>query len=251
MKNNILASIGLAALTTVTAYAGTMGAQATYPMGFSVGGDIGYGYLSTQETYLKALNEVGSPDILTQHKGIGRFIWGAHAGYDTPVLERLLLGVEVGYKDMGRSSYSSYNYSPASVNKDLLSTTVRVEQQAVDFLLSSRLYVLNGLNLFGKAGAAYVRSNTSSNYSETFTTVGPFTTFISEDPTTWRIRPEFDLGVGYSFTHNLDLHVMYTYINGTDGDTNGLSRFYSFGQNSTVGTFGYNALSAGLSYYFG
>lgn len=258
--------VGFAALGSVSVHAGTMGSvsSSTYPSGFLIGGDIGYGYLSTQESNLAPQQLNSSPptpgiiDIQSHH--LGKFIWGAHAGYDIPILEKFLAGFEVGYKSLGNSTYSQSEHYLAQVlyfNPVSINQTVKVTQQAIDFLVTSRFYVQNGLNIFGKAGAAYVRSNIANYFSQQFDTKSDFapTEFdsaLSSSRTVWRIRPELDIGVGYSFKNNLEFHVMYTYINGTDGNTNGNNGFYSSNEPATSqGTFTYNALTAGLSYYFG
>lgn len=264
----IMGFVGFAALGSGYVHAGTMGSVqiSTYPSGFLIGGELGYGYLSTQESNLAPQQFNLSPpipgiiDIQSHH--LGKFIWGAHAGYDIPILEKFLAGFEIGYKSLGKSTYSASEhylgldlyFNPVSINQ-----TVTVTQQAIDLLVTSRLYVLNGLNIFGKAGAAYVRSNTANYINRKFDTISAgqenadeFDLAFSSSLTVWRIRPEIDIGVGYSFKNNLDFHVMYTYINGTDGNTNGGGRFYSANSpGQPQCTFTYNALTAGFSYYFG
>lgn len=262
MKNAFLMGLSMAAVAAaVPVHAGSMGPVSTgseYPSGFVIGGDIGYGYLSTQEGYLVPPKIYVNETILNT-KSIGHFVWGAHAGYDAPILERFLAGVEVGYKDLGKSHYSTYFHDAVSrgfYEPNIVQNSIQVSQQAIDFLITSRLYLSKGLNVFGKAGAAYVRSKSTDQYSLTFDTtpVDPRDVAgqYSERSVIWRIRPELDVGVGYSFSKNLDLHVMYTYINGTDGNTDGWRKFYPIVDKGTdPGTFSFNGLTAGLSYYFG
>ena len=102
VKHRVLLGLGISALCIVSADAGTMAATRTYPAGFVIGGDVGYGYLNTQERDLAdSLGPfaIASGNVLTQHHELGHFIGGAHAGYDFPVLERLLAGFEMGYKN--------------------------------------------------------------------------------------------------------------------------------------------------------
>lgn len=274
MKKAVLLGFGMAALSTVAAHAGTMGAATTgaaYPAGFVIGGDVGYGYLSYAEA---AALIPPSPATGAFSLNNGAFIWGVHGGYDISILDRLLMGFEVGYKDLGKSSSSfsvSYPGSYFDLTNDPVNqqSSITLHQQAVDFLFTSRVYVLNGLNIFGKAGPAYVRSKANDHDSVSYP-AGVITTKLKEvsqsinvSPTIWRLRPELAIGVGYSFKNNLDVHLMYTYINGSDFNeaagilstgslaapvSNGVSAIRT---NSFSGVAAYNAVSIGLSYYFG
>lgn len=255
------------------AHAGTMGAAATYPMGFLIGGDIGYGYLSTQEStlsepapYVSSFVTTGTDSgQLVQSRKLGSLVGGGYLGYELPLLERMFVGGEVGYKYMGRSSYSTQtftNWTDQSIfnvttsGASLLRQSVTVTQQAVDFLLTGKIYVWDKVNIFGKAGAAYVFSQTKQQFSSDFTASFNRVNlqddiFLNPNPTIWRIKPELQIGAGYLFTDHLDAHLNYTYIGGTDGNTNGAAGFYAnqFVANNP-GVFQYNALTAGLSYHF-
>lgn len=126
-----------------------------------------------------------------------------HGGYDVPVLERVLAGLEIGYKDLGQSSYTNDSRFPANYlgsdgNAEVINNSITFTQQAIDFLVTSRVYILNGLNIFGKAGAAYVRSKSNIQYSQQFSpfadpTKDEVNQSISANPVIWRIRPEFAL----------------------------------------------------------
>ena len=274
MKKGVLLGFGLAAISTVSTYAGTMGAASTgstYPAGFVIGGDVGYGYLSFSEW---ATSAPPAPASGTASLANGAFIWGLHGGYDIPVIERFLLGFEVGYKNLGRSSSTSSatypkNYLGESNDLSLQNSSLKLSQQAIDILLTTRLYVLNGLNVFGKAGPAYVRSESNTHLSVNYPdgtnngngTKSEVNQSLAVNPVIWRLRPELAIGVGYSFKNNLDIHLMYTYINGSDfnevasaitnGNTGNNNNVGSIIGNTFSGVAAYNAVTIGLSYYFG
>ncbi len=271
MKRAVGLGFGVAMLGHLAVHAGTIGAEATqgiYPSGIVIGGDVGYGYLSSFEA-----QDISPPSSLAKASSttqVGHSIWGLHAGYDVSLLDRFLMGFEVGYKDLGQALYSrsasaSIGYG-GNTNGEVYSFNFNLTQEAVDFLVTSRIYVLNGLNIFGKVGPAYVRSKSNTQYYQLFgpgiATNQQFNQSIAVSPVIWRIRPELAIGVGYSFTNNIDVHVMYNYIDGSDlnvvassvlvnnsnSDIGNLSTGIA---NNYVGIACYNAVSVGISYYFG
>lgn len=249
-KQLFLGLTSLAAFISVASYAGTMGEIQTAPRGgWVVGGDIGYGYLGTQEENILSPAPVTTPpltEIQDQHHQIGSLIGGGYVGRDFAVLERLLMGLEVGYKYLGQSKYRTLAFD--SFSNDFIDTNIKVNQQAVDFLLTGKVYIWNGLNLIGKVGPAYVRSKTEQNSSFSFTgTAGGLATKTA----IWRIKPEVDLGVGYTFGNHIGINLMYTYIGGVDTNVTGLYRFFNSGPDRTPAVYEYNALTVGISYMFG
>ena len=128
MKKIVLALSALGLLSTAFANGGYMPAPCPVQdlTGFLIGIEGGYGYLGTSETNLYnqpnfynvstsfLRNQI--PSITTtisntyneSHK-IGDFVWGAHIGYDFQFRPDILLGVEAGYKDFGKSYYKSSN----------------------------------------------------------------------------------------------------------------------------------------------
>jgi hypothetical protein len=194
-------------------------------------------------------------------------IGGGHVGYDVQFMNPLLFGAEIGYKYLGRSTYklnsdgSEMDYV-LNGNGQYVGITgtaafaeqVKLNQQAIDLLVTGRLYVWGDASIVAKAGAAYVQSTYQNNYSgiPDFPGVNAPSIAYSSKKSIWRVRPEVSLGFGYTFHDNLDLRLTYTYINGTDGNNLGVTRYFpsSYGD-SAPGTFAYNALSVGLNYYFG
>jgi hypothetical protein len=222
-------------------------------------------YINDSTTNAQAVAIV-KPRIIRNYNN-GHFIWGAHGGYDFVLSNMFMVGVESGYKSLGQSTgwVTSYSYtatSPVSATNYGTSITAYSyinRQQAVDFLLTGRIYVyerLPGLNLLGKAGAAYVRAHDSINFMTSVYTPTPTLSNVSynlsdyQSPVIWRLEPEVSIGVGYSLLQGIDLNLMYTHIGGTDGNTatNNSVAAYSVPWQAV---FAYNALSGGVNYRFG
>lgn len=253
MKNKlVLSCTGFTALLSTMCYGGAMGDMQTnnvHKSRWVIGGDAGFGYLSTQEENLLAPVPNSIPlntETQSQDYKVGHFIGGGYLGYNYSVLSTLLLGVEVGYKYLGQSTYHSLARDIISVNT--LDNEIKVNQQAVDFLVTGKLYVTQNINFLAKAGPAYVRSQTKQDSRFIFTGISGE---LSTDAVIWRIKPEFALGVGYTFKDNMDLNLTYTHIGGVDTNVTGLYRFYNVTPDRTPAVFEYNGLTLGLSYTFG
>lgn len=243
---------GVAVFISTSCYSGTMGDvqnNVTPRGGWVVGGDIGYGYLSTQEEEILApvpITTPRTPEIQNQNHQVGSLVGGGYLGYGFPVFERLLMGLEGGYKYLGQSRYNSHSLDQVFGN--FLSNNIKVNQQAVDLLLTGHFYVHPKISFIGKVGAAYVRSQTKdqSDFLLGGSRGGLFT-----DAVIWRIKPEVSLGVGYSVNSSIDLNLIFTHIGGIDANVDGAHRFYSFLPDRLPAVFEYNALTVGLSYTFG
>lgn len=248
---SLFALAGVTAFFSVTGFAGTMGAQTdtAHNAGWNIGADIGFGYLNTQEEDILAPVPITVPqvtEIQSQSHSIGHVIGGGYLGYDVSISERLSIGMEGGYKYLGQSHYKSY--AADTVSSNYFDNNIKVNQQAIDFLLSGRLLFWRNISFIGKAGVAYVRSQTkaTSNFN-----VISFEGGLPTDVVIWRIKPEVNLGVGYSINQHVDLNLMYIHIGGTDANVPGYTRYYNATPDKLPGVFEYNGLSVGLSYTFG
>lgn len=253
MKSKLwLGFTGITTLLSSLGYAGTMGDMQTngaYKSGWVIGGDIGFGYLNTQEEDILAPVPVMVPrstEIQDQDHTLGHVVGGGYLGYNYSVFSSFLMGMEVGYKYLGQSNYHSFSRDLLSVN--FLKNDIRVNQQAIDFLLTGKLYVSKNISFLAKAGPAYVRSQTKQDSD--FNLVS-FAGGLPTDVVIWRIKPEFDLGVGYTIYNNIDLNVTYTHIGGVDTNVTGLYRFYNAVPDKTPAVVEYNGITVGLSYTFG
>lgn len=242
--------LAVTACVSITGYAGTMGSQIgpAHPAGWVIGADIGYGYLSTQEENILApvpITVPASTEVQAQSRNIGSLVGGGYLGYNFKVLDALLMGVETGYEYLGQSHYKSLARDLISSN--FFNNDIKVNQQAINLLLTSRFYVWQGFSFIGKAGAAVVRSetNSKSNFN-----LPPFIGGLPTDAVIWRIRPEFSLGLGYPIANQMDLNLVYTHIGGVDTNVTGLFRYYSATPDILPAVFEYNGLTLGLSYSF-
>lgn len=275
MYNKLFATLFSFSIISVSASASSV-TTPQRPVGFGIGGDIGYGYLMSHEA--NNLNDLAPTLTLSNRirpraaKNFrnGHLAWGAHAQYDFAITEQFLAGVEAGYKSLGQSSgwTKSYSYSITS-DPTLYSTTINsysyiMRQQAIDFLLTGKLYISQrwpGLNLGGKVGAAWVNAHDSVNFMTSFTQpfislANPGGSYVAQNYQSvafWRLEPEVGLNAGYSFTsgylRGINAYVAYTYIGGTDGNTatSGSATNYN---TPWQAIFAYNGFTAGFDYHF-
>jgi opacity protein-like surface antigen len=288
----------------------------THPAGWIIGLDGGYSEINSMDSDLlpnfrpysfTAFNDhLAFHPNYSQDHDMGDFMWGLHLGRDFNITDNFLLGFEVGYKDFGKNTYDeSFNpvvdyenhrhfegdlvdqsithydidYDRDNQYRGHQNWNVKVEQQAVDFLLTAKYYVWQGLNLNAKGGLAYVHSKTTSDfgigygYDEHATVSGSYTdeegthqinsvlddehvadkTIATNnwDQDQWRLEPEFALGLGYSFTPNIDATVWYDYIHGTDGNEQNNVSGENFGiQNESAHSYSINSVLLSLSYKF-
>ncbi|TAL63171.1 MAG: hypothetical protein EPN84_05380 [Legionella sp.] len=248
-----------ALLISNAGFAGTMGdVHSMGPhSGWLVGGDVGYGYLSTQETDLNAPAFTSQSPATTafqiQDHRIGQWVGSGYLGYNFLITERFLAGLESGYKYLGESKYSTRLQAPTGSTGGSFNESVKVEQQAIDVLITGRYFVWNKVNFIGKAGAAFVYSQTKQLYTQIInvpSTSFPNAVFYGNDKI-WRIKPELAVGVGYSFNEHLNLNLLFTHIHGDNGVV-GAFRFFSIlGGDNTPAAYEYNGVTAGLSWNFG
>jgi len=223
--------------------------------GFIIGVDTGYGYVHSPESVYPS-DSTFTLDNASINYGstndIGHWVWGAHVGYDFSVLSNFLFGCELGYKDLGRSNNGfALNISDSEEEIGSGSLSRGYHQSAVDFLFTAHYYPIEGLNFFGKIGAAYVRSSDSQQLDTSDISIDdenttPIRTIIrslgSGHHTIWRLEPEFSLGVGYTFSSNIDVYVAYNHTCGSSQDTTLLP--------TQAIVYPTNSISGGISYKF-
>ena len=205
--------------------------------GFVIGADAGYGELNTpnvftnyNEAFLNSLF-ANDPDIIitsnSSNQDTGDFVWGVHIGYDhqlanTGWLSNALLGVEVGYKDLGESTYT-HRFGLVD-DPEFITTTVNAyakavyKSQAIDVLLKADYYIVNGWHVFAKGGFAELY--TKYEYTQKTSVNGVDQNSIgTQSAHYWNMRPEYVLGTGYTFpafgakkNMHLDLHAYYDHI---------------------------------------
>jgi hypothetical protein len=225
-KYFLIFGLSLACLLTSSVFANGMAythQPASYATpGWVVGLDAGWGYLATPEgdLYWSAWTPSKSKFAihdLDQSHNIGDFVWGIHGGRTFDVTPSMLLGAEVGYKDLGRSSYKSTGVDVNAEGWYDFETQRKFSQQAFDALLTGNYFVWQGLNLFAKAGVAIVGAKMEQKYWENEGGIEPLLPAFNDKKTIWRPRPEVILGIGYLFSNHVDVHVLYDHIVATDG----------------------------------
>ena len=203
-----------------------------------IGVEGGYGFLNTpEESFPKDFtnyDSTGTPQLTESFSTVvnkGAFVWGIHAAYEFLFAKNLLLGVEAGYRNLGESKYRLHytqttEAAPHSV-QEAIDFSRKIDQHAVNLLLTSHFYVWKGLNLFGKVGVAYVGSTLDTDVQ---TIRNPGSPFAERQPydgkeTIWRFRPEFAIGLGYLFAKNVNVYVMFDHIGGSSRDNNDWAEF--------------------------
>lgn len=137
------------------------------------------------------------------------FATGINFGYDFKITSNLLVGLESGLKTVNVHNSEAYT------------------QDAFDLLLTTHYYLYKGLNIFGKAGAAYMISD------------------INSDKQLYKIEPEFNLGVGYTFRKAIDANISFiSTIGANDSKTKGA---YNAGYLSNPKVYASRAFMFGLS----
>lgn len=220
--------------------------------GFVVGAAAGYAELNTVNSFTN-LNNVNA-NVMKVSQDTGDFAWGAHMGYDhqlatTGWLSHMLLGVEMGYKYLGKSKYTNRVNAPAVFPIPAINATFKTQykSQAIDFLLKADYYIVGGWHMFAKAGLAELYTQ----YQFKVSPVGaPSVTFNQHH---WNMRPEYQLGTGYAFTMgpqrnmHLDVFAYYDHIT-TEPNAYSITDAISSGANTAVP--GANMVMGGVAFSF-
>ncbi len=207
--------------------------------GFVIGADGGYGELNTPNVFTNyneaLLNDAFAGDPLisitnnSNTQDTGDFVWGVHIGYDhqladTGWLSNALLGVEVGYKDLGNSTYKTkFGFTEVELDGQAINTAdyyakSEYKSQAVDFLLKADYYIVKGWHVFAKGGFAelYTKYQFTSDVNVNGVDQNNIGT---QSAHYWNMRPEYVLGTGYTFgafgakkNMHLDIHAYYDHI---------------------------------------
>lgn len=255
--SKILLGAAVCAASTVAFASGDSYGRGTEPFikgGWSIGIDGGYGYISSPEANYPNDYHFDDAYIYSSFADVGDWVWGAHIARDFKVSTNLLMGMELGYKYLGSNDHG---YSYQSTEDDdffFFEGSRSYQQNAVDFLLTAHYYLCHGLNIFGKAGVAYVNSDVSQHaHSDTDAEqVDIALSALEGDNDIWRLEPEFSLGVGYTFKNHIDIHAAYTYIGGANDQP--IVNYSPFENDSMfqakAKVYSTNMVMAGISYTF-
>jgi hypothetical protein len=181
--------------------------------GFIIGADIGEGItLAPSIIYGPGIHgkEVSLP---SQSKLLYSSAYGVHVGYNFKITPDLLIGLESGFKSFNLGNLSEGIY----------------RQDAFDLLLTTHCYLYKGFNVFGKAGTAIMMPDIYYYTNE------------------YKIKPEFVLGVGYTFLNNIDTHVAFI---STLGANDSKKRGFYNGDLLKSTVYASRAVMFGVSYTF-
>lgn len=224
-----LALLGTAGLLATSAFADTTILPVTNTPKNSVyiSGDIGFGALSTPD------QNIADPDSYAvqsaSHSNAG-FAGGVNVGVNHALSSNILVGGEFGWASNGRAKYTETFYKGDDYTLKITSTDLQ--------LLATSTYLFNnGLNLFGKAGAARVQQKGTTSGSGTW----------DETTTETQYEPMLAAGVGYQF-RMVNLFVQYGHIFGKDAKNfNDLFNSDDGGFNGTVAV---DTIKAGVAVNF-
>ncbi|WP_032092770.1 MULTISPECIES: porin OmpA [Pasteurellaceae] len=203
------ASVAQAAPQANTFYAGAKAGWASFHDGYTQAEDAGYGYLRNSVTY------------------------GVFGGYQILNQDNLGLAVELGYDDFGR----------AKLRKEGV-TVAKHTNHGAHLSLKGSYEVLEGLDVYGRVGAALIRSDYKAKKGEEIDSVGNSHDLVRNH--SLKVSPVFAAGVEYSLPSlpELALRVEYQWVNsvGKLEDAHGNRVDYT----PWIGS-----VTAGLSYRFG
>ncbi len=194
--------------------------------GVVLDGHAGYANLDTPDKILNPLNS--TPTSNSQDARVGNFSFGGGLGYDYALTNNILLGIDSAYNDDGDSHYKG-KYPSLNSHYD---TTL----ETYDASLAAKGEYLwhNGLNVFGKAGGAYVWQEQGDDGNGLFD---------SGKTNSEGVRPMVALGVGYNLQENLNFYTQYRHVFGDS-----LSRSDIINDNHKIA--GINNFVLGLQYKF-
>ncbi len=149
-----------------------------------VQGEGGYSALDTDKN-INATHDIGS------------FGYAVRGGYEMPLSGPWSLGFEAGYINLGDSTFGAAAVAPGEM---------KFKQQGGDLLATATYHFDNGMNLFGKAGGAWI--------SQKATLAG--VSIGSKD----KILPELAAGMGYDVNKNIALTATVNHIFGDSINVN-------------------------------
>ena len=163
----------------------------------------------------------------TQKSTRRRYRWNAYIGYEKLLTCNWRIGLELGYRDLGRLA-TEYTGEINSGNGISAAPFREVDSWAWDGLFFARYQFCCGLNFFAKFGAALVRMDleegnfiASRNANVSFT--GPLSVYGYRYH---NIYPELVLGTGYRFCDCVNLTVSYGHIFGPGSNSRFIQDFF-------------------------
>ncbi|OGO91448.1 MAG: hypothetical protein A3F10_02185 [Coxiella sp. RIFCSPHIGHO2_12_FULL_42_15] len=206
--------------------------------GLYVGVGAGWGALTTpSDFYNSGLNSSLTSSFQKENGFAGR----VNLGYLFSVSNNVLLGLETGYIYLPETTNTLVtNANPSQTLKQEYNP-----RYVLDLLGVAKVYVTNQINLFGKAGLAYV----SQEYTTSVVTAGNGA-LVSSYSTKQKVLPEVAVGAGYNITDNLEANITYAHAFGSENNAQitDLTSATPISNKNVIPSF--NTVMAGLNYTF-
>ncbi|MDO8954466.1 MAG: outer membrane beta-barrel protein [Gammaproteobacteria bacterium] len=171
----------------------------TAPTGFYAGVNGGQGFMMAPAVPLTN-NWIGDVENYTTTESV----WGVNTGYQWAMNPNATYGVELQYTQNGNASYSG-----SGATGDTGSLTYN--SSSVNILGTLSYFWTNGINIFGKAGAAYVMQSAD--------VTGPvYINFVQQSSSTntvSQVLPMMEFGVGFMPTQHINVYLETNMIYGT------------------------------------
>lgn len=172
---------------------------------------------------------VGLSGAVSSSQKTNGFSGRVNVGYLAGVSQNMSLGGEAGY------TYLPYTTNTVTMTSEDLTQTFSRKydpRYVLDLLAVAKFYVTSELNVFGKAGIAYV------NQKQTVSTEG----FYSSS-TDGKVLPELAVGAGYNIAQNLEANLTYAHAFGDNHESQIVASTTDYMPS-------FNTVMAGLNYTF-
>jgi len=134
--------------------------------------------------------------------------FSGYIGYQLDLCKTYTLGVELGYKYMGKIKRKTTNFLVDETPTRELNT------QGIDLLFMGKYMHCSGVNFFGKAGVIALRTKLDDRnfISVSNPQIDSVDYFVHKSETYYDLAPEYVLGMGYQFNRCMNLTLSYTHI---------------------------------------
>jgi OmpA-OmpF porin, OOP family len=231
-----VAALGLSTLVVANSYAATSG--------YYLGGQVGYGNVHQADISENNMTVLMAAGLQTNRFTVSSF---GNNGKDSGVAGRLFAGYQFNPNwaaELGWSKFSNFTSSASLTAIDrrfgslnpvaTASAKGTVKTDAVDLVAKGIYPITNGVNVYGKLGAAYVmsRAEVSGSVSEGIFTVAKFEASENEH----KVFPTAGAGISYDVTNNVSADLSY-------------NRIQKVGSSTSIGST--DLVSVGLIYNIG
>lgn len=129
-------------------------------------------------------------------------VWGLNFGYMHALNQHFAVGIELGYYDNGQTKYNGSGGSSDT-------GSLQIHSNNWDILGAANYLWSNGLNVFAKAGLAYVEQTAELEAPVTFPNATISNSFTNRN---YAYRPMAEWGIGYQLNSRWNVYGMGSYI---------------------------------------